>query len=190
MKFSFLPFEAFGGKPVALKRSGSYSSPKVDIPEDSKEINNLGAGKQNPDTGHTKSNGQALKKSSILPNVVPRDTVDVKDSAKPGKETITFSRTKPGMLLKPAHVRRASTGRFDVDRFSADADSGNFGNTTSKLDNAKDPKLPLKLGSVEESCEDKYPIKSITDKSIKSLSPPNRLFEQEKCKFQILVLNH
>ncbi|KAI9074935.1 hypothetical protein K1719_043098 [Acacia pycnantha] len=175
--------DSSGSKPCPLQRSGSYNSPKVDLPEDSKEICILGTLKQNPATVHAKSNGQAHKKSFIVPNVVPRDTPDGKDSAKPGRETITFSRTKPGMLLKPAHARRASTGRFDVDRFSAEMDSGAFGHTRSKLDDAKDSDFQTKLESeneVKESCEDKYPIKSFTH-NYKRTSPPNRLVGQEKC---------
>ncbi|XP_054777433.1 katanin p80 WD40 repeat-containing subunit B1 homolog KTN80.2-like isoform X2 [Prosopis cineraria] len=175
--------DSSGSKPIALQRSGSYNSPKVDVPDDSKEICNLGTLKQNPASVHAKSNGQSLRKSFIVPNVVPQDTPDGKDSAKPGRETITFSRTKPGMLLKPAHVRRASTGRFDVDRFSADVDSGAFGYTRSKLEDAKDPDFQMKLESqneVRESCEDKYPIKSITENYEKT-SPPNKLNGQERC---------
>lgn len=150
----------------------------------------MGTPKQNPATVHAKSNGQDIRKSVILSNVVPRDTPDGKDSAKSGKETITFSRTKPGMLLKPVHVRRASTGRFDVDRFSADVDSGTFGNTACKLDDAKDPNFQMKLGpenKVKESCEDKYPIKSITNDKYGKTSL-NRLFDKEKRKFLCLVL--
>ncbi|XP_061363012.1 katanin p80 WD40 repeat-containing subunit B1 homolog KTN80.1-like isoform X2 [Gastrolobium bilobum] len=177
--------DSAGGKPVALQRSGSFSSPKVILPEESKEICNLRTLKQSPATGiHVKSNEQQpIRKSFIVPNIVPRDIPDGKDSVKSGKETITFSKTKPGMLLKPAHVRRASTGRFDVDRFSADANSGTLiFDTPSKLDSAKDPKFQMNLGSqneAKESCEDKHPIKSVTEKFDKT-KPPNRFSDQAK----------
>ena len=185
IKWYFLPCKASGGKPVTLQRSGSLSSTKVDLPEEFKEICNLGTMKQSPATGaRVKSNEQAIRKSFIAPNIVPRDTPDGKVSAKSEKETITFSKTKPGMLLRPAHVRRASTGRFDVDRFSEDVNSGTFCDTAIKLDSTKEPKFQPNLGSqneVKESCEDKHPIKSVTDKFDKTLSP-SRFSEQTKCK--------
>ncbi|TKY71647.1 Katanin p80 WD40 repeat-containing subunit B1-like [Spatholobus suberectus] len=175
--------DSSGGKPVTLHRSGSLSSPKVDLLEESKEICNLGTLKQSPAKGvQVKSNEQAIRKSFIVPNIVPRDIPDGKVSAKSEKETITFSKTKPGMLLKPAHVRRASTGRFDVDRFSEDVNSGTFCDTAIKLDNTKEPKFQTNLGSqneVKESCEDKHPIKSVTDKFDKTPSP-SRFSDQTK----------
>lgn len=175
--------DSSGGKPVTLQRSGSLSSTKVDLPEEFKEICNLGTAKQSPATGvRVKSNEQAIRKSFIAPNIVPRDIPDSKVSAKSEKETITFSKTKPGMLLRPAHVRRASTGRFDVDRFPEDVNSGTFCDTATKLDSTKEPKVQTNLGSlneVKESCEDKHPIKSVTDKFDKTVSP-SRFSDQRK----------
>ncbi|XP_057433662.1 katanin p80 WD40 repeat-containing subunit B1 homolog KTN80.4-like isoform X2 [Lotus japonicus] len=166
--------DSSGGKPVAFQRSGSLNSLRVDLPEESKKICNLGTVKQSSAAGvHVKSNEQTIRKSFIVSNIVPREIPDDKDP-KSEKETITFAKTKPGMLLRPAHVRRASTGRFDVDRFSDDVNSENFCDTASKLDSAKDSKFQINLGSqneVKECCEDKHPIKSITDKLDKTLSP-------------------
>ncbi|KAL2969202.1 hypothetical protein AAZX31_15G067200 [Glycine max] len=175
--------DSSGGKPVTLQRSGSLSSTKVDLPEEFKEICNLGTMKQSPATGaRVKSNEQAIRKSFIAPNIVPRDTPDGKVSAKSEKETISFSKTKPGMLLRPAHVRRASTGRFDVDRFSEDVNSRTFCDTAIKSGITKEPSFQLNLGfqnEVKESCEDKHPIKNVTDKFDKTLSP-SRFSEQTK----------
>lgn len=183
-------YKAAGGKPVTLQRSGSYSSANVGLAEESKEIYNLETVKQTPTTKvHVKSDEQETRKSHFVPNIEPRNIPDAKDSPKPEKEIITFSKTKPGMLLKPAHVRRASTGRFDVDRLS-DVNSGTFCDTKSKLDNTKDPKFQTDLGSrneVKESCEDKHPIKNVTDKSDKTVSPYS-FFNLTKRKF--FVLNH
>ena len=78
------------------------------------------------------------------------------------------------MLLRPAHVRRASTGRFDVDRFSEDVNSRTFCDTAIKSGITKEPSFQLNLGfqnEVKESCEDKHPIKSVTYKFDKTLSP-------------------
>ncbi|KAI4299319.1 hypothetical protein L6164_032788 [Bauhinia variegata] len=171
-----------GGKPVALQRSHSSKSLKVDRPEDSKDISNLGVVKQSPAT--VKSNEQALRKSFIVPNVVPRDFPDGKNSGKTVKETITFSRTKPGMLLRPAHTRRASTGIFDVEKFSPDVDSGSYTSTTSKLESATDPNLQMKLVSeneVKESCEDKHPINSVTEKFETTTLSSHKVLDPKKC---------
>jgi len=184
MFFIFFMYKASGGKPVSLQRSASYHSVKVDLAEESKEIYDLETLKQNPATKvHVKSNEQETRKSPIVPNIP-----DSKDSAKPVKETITFSKTKPGMLLKPAHVRRASTGRFDVDKFSG-VNSRTFCDTASKLDSAKFPKFESDIGSneVKESCEDKHPIKNVIDKSDKTVSP-YKIFNLAKRKF--FMLNH
>ena len=177
-----LAYKASGGNPVAFQRSRSYSSSKVDFSEESKEML-----RQSPAEGvHAKPNEQSLRKSFIVPNIVPRDIPNCKDSAKSGNETLTFSKTKPGMLLKPAHVRRASTGIFDVNN----VDSGGFRDTNTKLDSTKDPNFQVKVESqneVKESCEDKHPIKSVTEKFEKTLMP-DRFSDQEKLKF--FVLNH
>ncbi|RYR35964.1 hypothetical protein Ahy_A10g051040 isoform C [Arachis hypogaea] len=158
--------DSSGGKPITLQRSGSVNSQRIDIPEEPKEICNFGTQKPSSAAGvNVKPNEQLLRKSFVVPNVVPRDVPDVKDSAKSGEETITFTKTKPGMLLKPAHSRRASTGRFDIDKFS---------DTTSKLDSAKDTKFQRNLGSqneIKESCQDKHPIKNVTEKFDKTISP-------------------
>ncbi|XP_061355797.1 katanin p80 WD40 repeat-containing subunit B1 homolog KTN80.2-like [Gastrolobium bilobum] len=170
--------DSSGRNPVALQRSRSYNSPKVNLPEEFKEML-----KQSPATGvHAKPNEQARRKSCFAPTIVPQDIPNSKDSARSRKETITFSKTKPGMLLKPAHVRRASTGLFDVDGFSADRDSGIFCDTISKADSEKYPNFQMKLGSqkeVKESYEDKHPIKSVTEKFEKTLTP-DRFSDQEK----------
>ncbi|XP_015943417.1 katanin p80 WD40 repeat-containing subunit B1 homolog KTN80.1 [Arachis duranensis] len=158
--------DSSGGKPITLQRSGSVNSQRIDIPEEPKEICNFGTQKPSSAAGvNVKPNEQLLRKSFVVPNVVPCDVPDVKDSAKSGEETITFTKTKPGMLLKPAHTRRASTGRFDIDKFS---------DTTSKLDSAKDTKFQRNLGSqneIKESCQDKHPIKNVTEKFDKTISP-------------------
>ncbi|XP_028767626.1 katanin p80 WD40 repeat-containing subunit B1 homolog isoform X2 [Neltuma alba] len=171
--------DSSGGKPVSLQRSASSNSPKVDLMEDSKEICNLGMLKQSPTTGvHTKSNEQAHRKSFFVPNIVPRDISGGNDPAKTGKEAINFSRTKPGMLLKPTHIRRASTGISDAEKFSTDVGSGTFENTTSKLDNVEDLNKLRSKDEVKDSCEDKYPIKSVADKFDKAFSP-HKLSEQD-----------
>ncbi|KAE9595010.1 putative transcription factor WD40-like family [Lupinus albus] len=172
-----------GGKPVALQKSPSFNSTKADLPEESVEISKSGALKQSPATGvHVKSNEQVQRKSFIVPSTVSRNIPDDKDSENSGKETITFSKTRPGMLLKPTHVKRASIHRFDVDKYSEDVNSETFYDTARKLASTKDPEFQVNLGSqneVTESCEDKYPTKTFTDKLDETISP-QRLSDQAK----------
>ncbi|CAL0309411.1 unnamed protein product [Lupinus luteus] len=191
--------DSSGGKPVALQKFEASNSPKVDLSEESVENTKLGALKQTPATGiHVKSSEQVLRKSLIVPDIVPRETRDNKDLERCGKETTTFSKTRPGMLLKPAHARRASTGRFDVDEFSVYANSGMFCDTARKLNRAKDPKFQVNLGSqseVRESCEDKYPIKTITDKlyrtsSLRGISDQSKSYESSFCNEEIGPVKH
>ncbi|XP_027917859.1 katanin p80 WD40 repeat-containing subunit B1 homolog [Vigna unguiculata] len=64
------------GNPDNLLRSRSYNSPKMDHPEESKEMLNLSSA-----TGiREKSNVQTLRKSSIVSNVVPLDIPNDIDS--------------------------------------------------------------------------------------------------------------
>ncbi|OIV96138.1 hypothetical protein TanjilG_13070 [Lupinus angustifolius] len=173
-----------GGKPVALQKSPSFNSTKADLPEESVEVSKSGALKQSPATGvHVKCNEQVQRKSSIVPSIASRNIPDGNVSENSGKETITFSKTRPGMLLKPAHAKRASVHRFDVDKYSEDVNSGTFCDTARKLSNTKDSEFQVNLGSqneVTESCEDKYPTKTVTDKSDETISP-QRLSDQAKC---------
>ncbi|KAK7319632.1 hypothetical protein RJT34_04355 [Clitoria ternatea] len=164
--------DSSGGNSVNTQKSRTYNSPKVDIHEESKEMLNWC-----PAAGvRAKPNEQSLRRSYIVPSVVPRDIPDGKDSA-------TFLKTKPGMLLKPVHVQGASTGIFDVEGFSSDLDSGTFCDTLSKSDSAEDPNFKMTPGSeneATESCEDKHPIKSMTEKFEKTLTP-GRSSVKEKC---------
>ena len=172
---------------IATQKDVSLNSTKVVLPSDAREISNLAAEKQSPGTGvNAKSNGQSGNKSFVTPTVVPRDNPVGKDSTNSGKESITFSRTKPGMLLKPAHVRRPSVNKFEVEKLSAAVESGTLSNIKSGLDSAMDLNSQTRLVSedgVRKSCDEKNSeIKSFTEKSEKMLSPqtpPN----QETCKF-------
>ncbi|MBA0779038.1 hypothetical protein Gotri_003321 [Gossypium trilobum] len=162
-----------GSNPIATQKDGSLNSPKVLPPMDACEISDQEAVKKSPGT-----------EVNAKPSVVPRDNPIGKNSSNSAKETITFSKTKPGMLLKPAHVRRPSVNKFEVEKLSATVDSGTPGNVKSGLDNAMDLNSQTRLVSedgVRKSCDEKDSnIKSVTEKSEKVLSPqtpPN----QETC---------
>lgn len=188
--FSNVPFSHFckatGGKPVASQRVES-DSPKKEPASESKEISCLPTQKQSPAIGlNTRSKEKALDKSFVVPSIVPRDSPDGKDGPNSGKECITFSRTKRGMLLKPAHVRRPSNSKIEVERQPEVVESGSLSNVTSKLDAAIRLNFQSKLASEDgsrESYEEKHSnIKGVADKFENNLSPKTPS-NQERCKF-------
>uniref|UniRef100_A0A1J3EWP6 Katanin p80 WD40 repeat-containing subunit B1 homolog n=3 Tax=Noccaea caerulescens TaxID=107243 RepID=A0A1J3EWP6_NOCCA len=69
------------GNSAVAHKTGSLSTPKV----------------------NATSTGQAGDKSLIVHSDIGKDSSDS------GRESITFSKTKPGMLLRPAHVRKTPT---------------------------------------------------------------------------------
>lgn len=182
-----LLFKATGGKPVASQRAESFNSPKVAPPSDSKDMSCLPSQKQSPSVGlNARSYEKALDKSFVVPSIVPRDGADGGDGANSGKESISFSRTKRGMLLRPAHVRRPSNSKIEVERLPEVVESGTLSNVTSNLDCAIDSNFQSKHGSEDgsrESCEDKHSnIKIVTERLDKILSPRTPS-NQESCKF-------
>lgn len=108
------------GNPVSSQQAGSLCSPKIILPLDSPDSCNLmGKGRTSYARGSPeKSRGQS----------------EVKDYSVPQTESITFARTKPGMLLKPAHIRKPSTTRIDSEVLSSAAEVKNIIETKSILD--------------------------------------------------------
>ncbi|XVE51275.1 hypothetical protein DITRI_Ditri02bG0026800 [Diplodiscus trichospermus] len=183
-----------GSNPIARQKDGSLNSPKVVFPLDASELNNLAAEKQSPGTGiNAKSNGQLCNKPFNTPSVVPRENPVGNDTTNSGKESITFSRTKPGMLLRPAHVRRPSINKFEVEKLPATVESGTLSNIKSGLDSAMDLNSQTRLVSEDgarKSCDEKdSSIKSVTEKSDKMLSPQTPL-NQETCNESLNCNKH
>jgi katanin p80 WD40 repeat-containing subunit B1 len=183
-----LSCKATGGNPVTLQRAGSLNSSKEVLSLDSKEMSTL-TEKQSPLMGmNANLSEQTFNKSFIVPTIVPRDIPVEKDSSNSGKETIKFTKTKPGMLLRPAHVRRPSNSKNDFDKMSVALESGNFSSVTSEKGSARDPSLQSQIvteDGAQKSREKKSPsIKGVTEKFEKVLSPetPN----QGNCKFLLL----
>ncbi|KAF8114181.1 hypothetical protein N665_0040s0036 [Sinapis alba] len=105
--------------------------------------------------------GQAGDKSFIVHSDI------AKDSSDSGRESITFSKTKPGMLLRPAHVRKTPTKQSVAVQSSFPKESG--------LDDEKTLDTKTVLDS-EESGRKPFDasdsiIKSITSKFEKALFP-------------------
>ncbi|KAJ6769774.1 KATANIN P80 SUBUNIT [Salix purpurea] len=171
--------DSTGGNPVTLQRAGSLNSSKVVLSLDSKETSAPLTEKQSPLMGMRATlSEQAYNKSLSVPTVVPRDIPVEKDSSDSGKETITFTKTKPGMLLRPAHVRRPSNSKNDVDKMSVALESGNFSSVTSEKGSVRDPNPSLQSQIVTEdgarkSCENKSSsIKGVTEKFEKVVISP------------------
>ncbi|KAF9672294.1 hypothetical protein SADUNF_Sadunf11G0026400 [Salix dunnii] len=172
---------ATGGNPVTLHRAGSLNSSKVVLSLDSKETSAPLSEKQSPLMGMRATLSEhAYNKSLIVPTVVPRDIPVEKDSSDSGKETITFTKTKPGMLLRPAHVRRPSNSKNDVDKMSVALESGNFSSVSSEKGSARDPSSQSQIvteDGARKSCEKKSSsIKGVTEKFERVISPetPNQ----------------
>ncbi|CAL5412171.1 unnamed protein product [Camellia sinensis] len=162
------------GTPVASKRVGSYTSPKVVNPSDSKEINNIQAQKKGPAVAvHAKSIGQTNTKSFIVPSVVPRDNADGKESANSRRESVSSGRASIGMSLKPPHIRRPSATKFDGERLSVPIESESFCKRSD--DTTVDPSFHHRLiaddDARETSVEKHLNIKSVAEKFEKVLSP-------------------
>ncbi|MBA0739755.1 hypothetical protein Gogos_012992 [Gossypium gossypioides] len=125
-----------GGYPVVMQKDVSLKSPKPVLPLDANEKNQA-AENQSPGAGlNIKSNGQSGDKSVTQLRFVLLD-VD-KDYTNTGEESITFSGTKSGMLLKPGHVRRLSFNNFEVEKLSAAVEPGTPSDMKTGLDSAMD----------------------------------------------------
>ncbi|TYH01854.1 hypothetical protein ES288_A09G092800v1 [Gossypium darwinii] len=125
-----------GGYSVVMQKAVFLKSPKPVLPLDANEKDQA-AENQSPGAGlNIKSNGQSGDKSVTKPSVVLKD-VD-KDYTNTGEESITFSGTKSGMLLKPGHVRRLSFNNLEVEKLSAAVEPGTPSDMKTGLDSAMD----------------------------------------------------
>lgn len=188
VKIVLLPlhYEATGGKPVSYPRVESFNSPKGGPPSDSNEIRCLRTGKPSHAIGlNTRFNEKPLDKTFVVPGIVPRDSLDVRDKANSGKESIAFARTKRGMLLKPAHIRRPSNVKFDVERLTETVETGSLSNVAKALDDEMNSNFQPKLASEDgckEYCEEKHSnIEGVDENFEKFVSPP-KPSTKESCK--------
>ncbi|CAK9141562.1 unnamed protein product [Ilex paraguariensis] len=167
--------------PVARK-SGSFTSPKVVLPSDLKDMNDLTSQKQSPAVGlRAKITGQANSKSFIIPNVVPRDIPEGRDSTNSRRESIVSVRASTGMPLKPTHRRRPSNTKIGMDRVSTAVESGSFDDKMSTSD-IMDQNFRSRLGDdARESSEEKHSnMKNVAEK-FETISSPKTPFNPEIC---------
>ncbi|KAI6705045.1 hypothetical protein NL676_008007 [Syzygium grande] len=170
------------GNPVSSQRVGTTNSAKVIQPMDFSDTPNVtlqrqGSVTETPD----RLNGHVPSKSYTVPKVVSRDSPDGKDSSR--RESITFSRTKPGMLLRPAHSRRPSSTKYDVDRLSACAESGELSSAKSNSESLVDSFSKIKVApedGARDGCEDNHStIKNVSVETEMVL--PLQTPKTEKC---------
>ncbi|XP_043808482.1 katanin p80 WD40 repeat-containing subunit B1 homolog KTN80.1 isoform X3 [Manihot esculenta] len=185
--------DSTGGIPVSSQKAGSLSSPNMVLPVDSKEMINPPTEKKSSTIEVTgKASGEALNKSFVVPTVVPRDSAVDNNSSNSGRGTVTFSRTKPGMLLRPAHIWRPSNSKNDVEKLSVALESETSSSVTSEKESAMDLKsqsLHVSEDGIQNSCEEnKSTIKSVADKFEKILSPETPTC-QENCDESIANSN-
>lgn len=107
-----------------------------------------------------KHSDPAVNKSFTAQSIVPRDSPDEKNSSNATIEPITFSRTKRGMLLRPANARRPSSTKSDIERLPMAVESG-------KIDGPADSNSEIKTVSEDTSPS----INSVTERLEKVLSP-------------------
>ncbi|CAL1397879.1 unnamed protein product [Linum trigynum] len=189
-----------GGSPVVLPRADSLNSANVVFSLDSFQACNPQMEKQSHSVElNTKSGGQTLDKSFIVPPVAPQEPAIERGSVDIKKEKITFSKTKPGMLLRP--VRRAS--KSDIEELSVNLEPINVAKVASEKELIVDVPMQTKIvreegtlrsseekGSfvtetllspekpcIHENCDD--PVKT---KRIEPVNNANRGDEAEKFK--------
>ncbi|XP_031392296.1 katanin p80 WD40 repeat-containing subunit B1 homolog isoform X1 [Punica granatum] len=166
------------GNPVCSERVGSLSSPKIILPLDSPDIGSpmvkkhTSSAKGSPE----KAREQAFLKSFSVPDVALQESAEGKDSSVPRKESITFSRTKPGMLLKPAHRRRPSTTKLDAEGLSLTAEMKNISETKS-ISDSSDPMLPKLTAHRRRLSSTRFDVETLSDSS------ESRTFSETKVDF-------
>lgn len=179
--------KATGGKPLVSRRLESFSSPKAEPPSDIKEISCLPTQKQSPAIGlNVRSMEKAPDKAFVVPSIVCRGSPDGRDGTISGKDAITFSRTKRGMLLKPAHARRPSNSKVELDGLPEAVETRSLSNVASNLDGPIKSNIQSKFASVEgcrESSDEKDSnIEGVAEKFENFLSPQTPS-SQESGKF-------
>lgn len=188
--------KATGGKPVAPQKAESLSSAKIVFALDSKEISYDASKKQSP---VLKVEMKSNEVSKDKPPVVPCDSPEVKDSPSSVRESITFSKTRRGMLLRPAHIRKPSNSKMDLEKLSVSVDSSrktdlerlpvvdsvNICHNTNDLNKAPEPNLKTSAVSEEihkESHRTNSDIISIEKFEKIPSTSAETTSEQESCK--------
>ncbi|EOA39559.1 hypothetical protein CARUB_v10008176mg [Capsella rubella] len=165
--------DSTGGNINVAQNPGSL---KPALPLELGKISNMASKKQN-----ATNFGQAGDKYSSMHTVVSRDSDNGEEPSHSGRESISFSRTKSGMLLKPAHVKKTRE-KFEDSKQSAVVQFETRKN--SGLDVEAEPHtqnvfLSEQSGSKPFDAEEAT-IKGMTDKFEKVLSSEPRTDEANR----------
>ncbi|KAK6917490.1 Katanin p80 subunit, C-terminal, partial [Dillenia turbinata] len=160
--------ETSAEKSRTSQKIGPYSFPKIGTPLESKEMSNRPSTKQGQAVGgHAKTNGSMVGsgRSFVVPNVVPRENSNGTNCSR--ESITTAAKASRGTLSKPSHVRRPSTGQYDVGRLSMSAESQSITYLRSEKDGAMDTNFHARLMADEatDSCDDKF------DKKVQHQTP-------------------
>ncbi|XP_075496281.1 LOW QUALITY PROTEIN: katanin p80 WD40 repeat-containing subunit B1 homolog KTN80.1-like [Primulina tabacum] len=165
--------------PIISKAAASLDAPKIVTPSDSKEISTVGIQKRAPASSlPAKNNAPASNRCLVMPNIVPRDASDGKDSVGSRKETIASNKASSVVSAKP-HTRRLSNCRFDVERLSVSLDSMPSDNVKSLFGSERETNVRTRLVTDEnakDSSEGKQSsIKTVVEKLDRTSSPATTL---------------
>lgn len=143
-------------KPVSAKKTASLSATKVASRSNSKENSRLSARKQNASSISTPAKSNAQARSFVVPSFVPRENSGSKSFSSSRRESLAPSTTPAsGMSIKAAHMRRASSCKYEV----GNGDVNSFDRFVADV-------------GAKELVEDKNPtFKSVEEKSETNLSP-------------------
>ncbi|XP_051128659.1 katanin p80 WD40 repeat-containing subunit B1 homolog KTN80.1 isoform X2 [Andrographis paniculata] len=106
---------------VSPKTVDPVDTPKVVRSSDSKDVTSAAIQKRGAVTNQpVKANATVKNRSLVIPNIVPRDSPDGKDSVGSRRESVAPAKASSGMSARLSHGRRP---RFGMDRMSVSLDS-------------------------------------------------------------------
>ncbi|XP_043690361.1 katanin p80 WD40 repeat-containing subunit B1 homolog KTN80.2 isoform X2 [Telopea speciosissima] len=176
--------DSTNGIPSNLQRIRSTKSPKVVLPRDSeKEIGHPSAPKTRPAmVVQRRTRSEVTSRPFTVPLVVPRNSPAGENASNSRRESVSSVKPSPDKLVKPTHLRRLSSSKFDMGHHSIAVE--NESPTSKKC--GSEPKFHFSFftkddvtGTVEAS---NSTINHVAEKFDKILSPePPSISDQEKC---------
>uniref|UniRef100_A0A7N0TJB9 Katanin p80 WD40 repeat-containing subunit B1 homolog n=1 Tax=Kalanchoe fedtschenkoi TaxID=63787 RepID=A0A7N0TJB9_KALFE len=157
-----------------LKKVGSCNN-KV-APSESKECDDLQCKKRSPIVGsHPKNGVHSANRSSVMPNIEPRDSSDEKRMSSSPQESNTTMKSMFGKPLKPAHARNQPNSKPDLGTLPLKEESTLISNTTRGLETATAPKIKPVARGVNRECTEEKNINVVAE----NLSTPAPVFPEK-----------
>ncbi|KAH6790579.1 hypothetical protein C2S51_005585 [Perilla frutescens var. frutescens] len=170
-------------KEISSIRIQKHGPPGNLVPSESKEVSTIGIQKRGPAASlPTKASVLSVNRSIVMPNIVPRDGSDGKDSVGSRRESIASSKASSGMNSKPPHTRRLSSNRLDMERMSVSLESLPSDNMKNHVVSRKDLNLRNRLvadANPKDSSEGKQSsIKTVAEKLDRTSLPETTSSDQ------------